>query len=339
MKLSKFLLAASLTLGCIATPVMASQVDASSYDDDLREMLDFLRSDLNSHKVEVINAALKLSEEEAEIFWPIYKAYEEELSELAENKIHLIGDYYQLYFSDSKHDDSWDDLADRSIRGRQSRLALWQEYHGKISAALSPYRAAQFLQLEGQMALLVDLSLASELPNIGAAPQAAKQVVPTKVEAVKLSMSAKVEEIDYETREVVLRGDHDKLTTLTVKDEVKRLDEISVGDLVGVEYQIAVVAELRRPTAEEAENPLVVLGGAGKAGESASPAAGLGRVIRAVCTIEGLDRQSEMVSLKGPMGQYFSVKASKPERLTQLSIGDTVVITYSEAVAIAVEKL
>ncbi len=338
MKLHTLLMSACLSAAVLATPASANQVDAGSYDDDLREMLEVLRSDLNSHKVEVINAALKLSDEEAEIFWPIYKAYEVELAELVEDKLRLIGDYYQLYYADAKHDDSWDAVADRSIRGRQNRLALWQEYHGKISAALSPYRAAQFLQLEGQIALLVDLSIASELPNIGA-PETTASLVPTKIEAVKVKMSATVDGIDHDNRVLVLRGDHDKLTTLNVHDDVERFDEIELGDLVSVEYQIAVVAELRAPTVTEIEEPLVILAGGAKTDETAAPTAGVGRVIRAVCTIEGLDRQSQMVSLKGPMGKYFSVKASDPKRLTQVSIGDTVVITYCEALAIGIEKL
>lgn len=36
---------------------------------------------------------------------------------------------------------------------------------------MSPIRAAQFLQVENQMATFVDLSIASEMPGIGDTPK------------------------------------------------------------------------------------------------------------------------------------------------------------------------
>ncbi len=41
-------------------------------------------------------------------------------------------------------------------------------YHQQISDAVSPLRAGQFLQVENQMAIFVDLSIASEMPVLGA---------------------------------------------------------------------------------------------------------------------------------------------------------------------------
>jgi hypothetical protein len=49
----------------------------------------------------------------------------------------------------------------------QDRLSLWKKYQKKISKAVSPMRAAQFLQVEHQMALFIDLSIASEMPVLG----------------------------------------------------------------------------------------------------------------------------------------------------------------------------
>jgi len=58
-----------------------------------------------------------------------------------------------------------------------------------------------------------------------------------------------------------------------------------------------------------------------------------------VCTIEGLDRPTETVTLKGPLGRYASVRVADPGNLPHLRIGDTVLVTYTEALAIAVEEL
>ena len=46
------------------------------------------------------------------------------------------------------------------------RTALKQKYYAKVKAALSPIKAAQALQIENQIQLLVDLQVAASLPLV-----------------------------------------------------------------------------------------------------------------------------------------------------------------------------
>jgi hypothetical protein len=57
-------------------------------------------------------------------------------------------------------------MAAQWLQNSQARLDLWKKYNLKISRAVSPIRAAQFLQVENQVALFVDMSIASEMPEI-----------------------------------------------------------------------------------------------------------------------------------------------------------------------------
>jgi hypothetical protein len=154
-----------------------------------------------------------------------------------------------------------------------------------------------------------------------------------------VSLTATVEAIDYTNREVTLKGPLGNEATFTVDQRVKRLDEVKVGDQIRADYYISVAAELRKPTPEEEKNPLVVLDAAGKAPPGTSPAAGGLRRLKVVATIEGLDRPSQTVTLKGPRGRYLTVRVADPARLTQARIGDHVVITYTEALAVSLEKV
>ncbi len=43
------------------------------------------------------------------------------------------------------------------------------------------------------------------------------------------------------------------------------------------------------------------------------------------------------VTLKGPEGNLFKVKAKDPEKLKAVSVGDLVDITYTQALAVSVE--
>jgi hypothetical protein len=158
-------------------------------------------------------------------------------------------------------------------------------------------------------------------------------------EAILITMTAQVEAIDLANRELTLKGPLGNSETLIADKRIKRLDEVKVGDLVQADYYISVAAELRKPTPEEEKTPLVVIEAEGKAPASESPAGGTLRRFKVVTTIEGLDRQTQTVKVKGPRGHYFTARVADPARLTQARIGDTIVIVYTEALAISIEKV
>lgn len=156
--------------------------------------------------------------------------------------------------------------------------------------------------------------------------------------AVLVSITANIEAIDPDKREVTLKGPLGNTVTATVDEQVKRFNEFKVGDDVTAEYFVAVAGELREPTAEENASPLTVQEGAARAPQQTAPAAGVGRQIKAVTTVEGIDLPTQTVTLKGPRGKYVTVRAQDPENLKKLQIGNTIVVTYTEALAVSLEK-
>ena len=162
--------------------------------------------------------------------------------------------------------------------------------------------------------------------------------VPTRTDETELSITAEVTAINQETREITLMGEDGNSVTFVASDEVKRLDEIEVGDQVYIDYIVAVTMELREPTAEEAETPLTAIED-GMRATTTQPAGVKGRTIKAVSVIVGIDLPTETVTLQGPIGRIMTVKAENPENLTKVKIGDTVIVTYTETLAVSVAKL
>ena len=160
----------------------------------------------------------------------------------------------------------------------------------------------------------------------------------TVEDEVLISATATVQAVDIEKRELTLKGPLGDVVTLTVDKEVKRLNEVKVGDEVTAKYYVSIAAELREPTEAEKEKPIMITEGMAKAPKGASPAAGGLRMIRVLATVEGLQRPTRMVTLKGPRGNYLSVRARDPKRLEKLHLGDTIVVTFTEALAVSVEK-
>jgi hypothetical protein len=155
---------------------------------------------------------------------------------------------------------------------------------------------------------------------------------------VLITVSAKVEAIDLTNREITLKGPAGNIVTFTVDKRVKRLNEVKVGDYITADYYLSFAADLREPTAEEEQHPITMLEGAAKAPPGTAPAAGGLRRFKVVTTVEGLDRPTQTITVKGPRGNYVTARVADPANLTKMKIGDHIVVTYTEALAISLEK-
>ena len=153
----------------VATPLPGRAQDKPAGEpDDLRAILEMMRSDMNGYKIRTLNQVMALTGAEAEAFWPIYRQYEKELAAVGDRKVALLREFAALRAAGTLEQKTWNDLAQRWLKNVQDRLDLWKKYQKKISQAVSPMRAAQFLQVEHQMALFIDLDIASEMPVLGA---------------------------------------------------------------------------------------------------------------------------------------------------------------------------
>jgi hypothetical protein len=155
-----------LLLALCRLPVPAATTNET---DDVRATLELMRSDVNGTKIATLNQVMKLTAPEAEKFWPVYRQYEKELAAFGDRKLALIREFAAHHVNGTMDDQNSKVMAKKWLANVQDRLDLWKKYHKKISRAVSPIRAAQFLQVEHQMALFIDLNIASEMPVIGSA--------------------------------------------------------------------------------------------------------------------------------------------------------------------------
>ena len=162
--LRHLLLAALLPLGSVTA--FSENGPTSAEPDDLRAVLEELRSDVNGYKVRVLNQAMQLTGPEAEKFWPVYRQYEQELAGVAEQKIALLREFGDRSANGTLDNKAADRMAQQWLKNVQARLDLWKKYRKKIAKAVSPARAAQFLQVEHQVALFMDLNIAAEMPAL-----------------------------------------------------------------------------------------------------------------------------------------------------------------------------
>jgi len=148
---------------------------------------------------------------------------------------------------------------------------------------------------------------------------------------------ATVQYLDYNTRMATLKADNGNTLTFRVSNEVKNLDQVKVGDKVKFQYYESVAWEVKK--AGETSPGIVKAEGVKYSGAEQLPAKLETTQTTVVTTIEAIDRQNQTVTLKGPAGKSVVVKARHPENLEKVKEGDHVMITYTEALAVSVEKV
>lgn len=172
--------------------------------------------------------------------------------------------------------------------------------------------------------------------GLAAAALAQAPAAAPKGEAVLASaqVSATVAKIDHKTREVTLKAEDGQEYTFVADEAVANLAQVQKGDVVTATYTEAIAYEVKK--GGKADAAAAVVGGAAPLG--AKPAAVVGGTVTVTVAIAALDAKVPSVTFKGPGGNTRTIKVKDPAKLKGVSVGDTVEITYVEALAMKVEK-
>jgi len=148
-------------------------------------------------------------------------------------------------------------------------------------------------------------------------------------------LTAAVEAIDHETREVTLRRPDGSTVTFTASEEARNLKQVSAGDIVNAEYVETMSVEVIANEGTEPDAAEMVARARTKEGEMPGIAAMDKRVVKAI--VEEINLEDNTFKLRGPNGDVSEFVARNPDNLRRADVGDLVIMTFTEAVAISVE--
>lgn len=148
-------------------------------------------------------------------------------------------------------------------------------------------------------------------------------------------VTATVKALDITNREITLEGAKGKTETVVVGPGVQNLDQVHVGDRVVVKYVQGLMMQMQPPGEAPVEPEAAIA--AGRAGPGETPGAGIAAAIHATVTITAIDMKNRMVVFEGPRGNLYQVKAGPEVHLDKAKVGDKLVATYTEAMAVTVE--
>lgn len=165
---------------------------------------------------------------------------------------------------------------------------------------------------------------------------AAPQERPAMMEERTVTMESTVTAINHETRQVTLQNTAGESVTFIASDEVRNLAQVDVGDKVLVEYIEAIEIQVMGP--EEAQLGTAEISAATRAEPGEKPAGAEITETTVIVVIEAINKENETVTLKGPEGNSKTVKVRNPANLEKVAVGDKVMITYTESLAVVVTE-
>ena len=140
--------------------------------DDFQPITDtdiqMMRKDIRSQRKQIIAANMKLTNTEAEKFWPVYEQYVSELVQINGTKYNLIKQYVQT--GGVLTDEQADSAVKQWVGVDQSVAELRKKYIPIFRKVVSSKNTALFYQLDRRVQLMIDLQLASSLPPMISPP-------------------------------------------------------------------------------------------------------------------------------------------------------------------------
>ncbi len=155
------------------------------------------------------------------------------------------------------------------------------------------------------------------------------------VEENQITTTATVEKIDLATRVVTLRGEDGKVFDIKAGEEVRNLPQVEVGDQVVTTYYESLAYSVHKPGSMAAGASVST--DAARAEPGDKPGGVASNVVQVVATIVAIDKATPSVTLKKADGEVVAIRVREPKRLEGVAVGDMVEITYTEALAIAVQ--
>jgi hypothetical protein len=148
-----------------------------------------------------------------------------------------------------------------------------------------------------------------------------------------VTMKASIEAIDKTARSLTLKGPRGNLVTLHATENLKRFDQLKVGDVITATFTLAVAARIRKPgepepkEVKDAFTPFKdKLGGKAYAEQTVT------------VSVEEIDRSASSVTVKTSDGRVLSFRVKNAANLQNLKIGDQVDITVGLGLLLSVDS-
>jgi len=147
------------------------------------------------------------------------------------------------------------------------------------------------------------------------------------------TVTATIQAIDAASRLVTLKFDDGTVDTVVAGPEVRRFNELKVGDKVTFRYHESAVLQLHK--AGEPAPPSSAKEGMERS-TGPKPGATMAQQVTATVTVEAIDPALPSITVKTEDGKSVTLHVENKSNLEGVTVGDRIEITYTRALMISV---
>jgi len=128
------------------------------------DYIDILKKDIQTEAKKLVGENLEMTEDQANIFWPLYDEYDADLLELSNERLNIISSYMLDYYDLS--DEKAETLVNQAMDIDQKRLDLKRKYIAKMNKVLPQKLVGKFFQIDNYLQTLLTIQRQSTIPFI-----------------------------------------------------------------------------------------------------------------------------------------------------------------------------
>jgi hypothetical protein len=162
----KFLMTLMLGIGLLVAPAMAQDVTPPAGGGDTN--MEILIQKIKADKKLLVAANMDLNDAEGKKFWPLYDAYQHDLTELNQRLGKTIKAYAEV-FNEGKgmiSDDAAKNLLKEALSIEEAEVKLKRTYAEKIGKVLPATKTTRYIQIENKIRAVIKMELAQQIPLV-----------------------------------------------------------------------------------------------------------------------------------------------------------------------------
>jgi hypothetical protein len=127
-----------------------------------RDAVETLKATLRADRQTVIAGEMKLTPQESDVFWPLYRSYRGETEKVTDKIAELVLEYADVY--PNVPEEKANEMLQKYAKIEQELLSIKLKYLKKMRKALPATKVFQFAQLDNRFDLATRVGIASALP-------------------------------------------------------------------------------------------------------------------------------------------------------------------------------
>jgi hypothetical protein len=148
----------------LALSVASARAATAADGDSEKANVDVLLSAIRANRKALVAVNLKMTDEEAAKFWPVYDSYQKEMNALGDRLVALLGDYGKNFKDMS--DDKAMKILDEYLNIEAERVKVRRAYVEQFAKALPGRKVGRFYQIENKMDAVIRYEMAKTIPVV-----------------------------------------------------------------------------------------------------------------------------------------------------------------------------